>query len=715
MDESTFSPYWYRVSQLQPQLRKHAEIHRHFYGGEIWYVLQDHVTGKLYRFTPVLYHVIGLMDGKLTVHLLWEKVSDRYGDDAPTQGDIVRVLGQLHSAGVLLCDVPPDTAELLRRHEQQEKSGWKQNIKSPLSQRFSLFDPDKFLSGTVRFVRPCFSLASAVIWLAVVVTAIVLAAQHWSELTENMTDRVLSAQNLVLLWFVYPVIKVIHEFGHGYAVKVWGGRVHEMGIMFMVLMPMPYVDASSASAFPERRRRIIVSSAGIMVELFVAALALFLWLNLEPGIVRAICYNVMLIASISSVLFNGNPLLRYDGYYVLSDALEIPNLAQRSQQYVGHLTKRYILGLKNDEPPHVARGERFWLSTYCILSFVYRMFVYAGIILFIAGKFFFIGVILAVWALASMIIIPAYKKIHFVMFSPLLREKRTRAVSVSGGIVLSVILLLLFMPFPYFTRAEGVVWTPDEALVRAGTDGFVVAVETKPDSMVKKGDILIRCRDSQLEASVKVLRAELRSIQARYDAEVYENRVQASITKEEIANVRANLESDERKLSNLIIRSPGDGVFILPDADDMPGRYVRQGDLVAYVLDLCNPLVRVVVSQRDVDLVRERNRGVDIRFAENLRCVYPSVIKRQVPGVVEYLPSAILSSAGGGEIAVDPSDSEGLKPLDQLFQFDVEPVTGIDGFKIGGRVYVRFNHGFEPLAFQWYRSIRQLFLKRFNV
>jgi putative peptide zinc metalloprotease protein len=314
-----------------------------------------------------------------------------------------------------------------------------------------------------------------------------------------------------------------------------------------------------------------------------------------------------------------------------------------------------------------------------------------------------------------MIVIPVFKKIHFIMFSPVLRDKRPRAVFVVGSIILVVTLLLCSMPFPSWTRTEGVVWAPEESLVRTKTSGFVSSIKTKPNSYVKRGEILLECSDPLLVANVKVLKAELRALQARYDSEIYEDRVEASITKEEIANVRANLERQEGRQDELVIRSPADGIFILPDAADLPDRYIQQGDLIAYVLDVNQPTVRVVVSHSDVDLVRQRNRGVELRFVEKTDQLFPAIIKREVPGVLEYLPSTILSNAGGGSIAIDPSDQEGLKPIEKQFQFDIEPVGPVENVFIGGRVYVRFNHGFEPLAFQWYRSLRQLFLRRFNV
>ena len=344
MLRSLFSPSWYRVAQLKPRLRRHSHIHRHHYRGELWYVMQDQAAGRYYRFTPIAYQVIGLMDGKLTVQELWDKASERYGDDAPTQGDMVQLLSQLHSADILLCDIPPDTAELFRRHNKTEGAKWKNYLRSPLSLRFPLLNPEKFLSRTAPWVRPLFSIYGAIIWLAMVGVALVLVGLHWRELTENMLDRVFTGKNLVFLWLVYPLIKAAHELGHGYAIKILGGEVHEMGIMLLVLMPIPYVDASSASAFREKWQRVLVGAAGMIVELFVAALALFIWLQLPPCNFRAILFNVIVIAGVSTVLFNGNPLLRYDGYYILSDLLGILNLSQRGLNYLGYLCKRYLFG-----------------------------------------------------------------------------------------------------------------------------------------------------------------------------------------------------------------------------------------------------------------------------------------------------------------------------------------------------------------------------------
>lgn len=715
MEESLFSPSWYRIAKLKPRLRSHAHIHRHTYSGELWYVLQDHATGQFYRFTPVVFYVVGMMDGSRTIQELWDKALQHFGDNAPTQGDIVRLLGQLHASNVLQCDITPDTEELFRRFKKTEQTKLKMNLRTPLALRFPLFDPEKILRRFIGFVRPVFSIPGIILWATIVVTAVVLAAQHWAELNENFMDRVLSTQNLFLIWLIYPFIKALHEFGHAFAVKRWGGEVHEMGIMLLVLMPIPYVDASSASALREKWRRVVVGAAGMLVELFVAALALFLWLSIDHGVVRSVAYNIMLVAGVSTLLFNGNPLLRYDGYYILSDLLEIPNLAQRSINYLGYLIKRYMFGLNENNPPYVGQGERFWLIFYSIASFIYRIFIYAAIIMFIAGKFFTIGILLGIWAFLSMVIIPVFKGIHFVLFDPALYDRRTRAVIVSGALIIGIVISLFFMPFPSWTRAEGVIWVPEESLVRAGSSGFIERLKAIPNSFVKRGDTLIHCRDPLLEANVKVLKAQLKALEAQYTSAFYESRVRAKMIKEEIAHTKAALLRAEKRFADLTILSQSDGMFIIPNAEDLPGRYVNQGELVAYVVDIDRPTVRVVVPQSAVDLIRNLNNGVEVRLAERIEKTACAVIKREVPSAGKQLPSMVLGSIGGGEIATDPRDARGLKAMEKIFQFDLELTSPVDSVYVGGRVYVRFDHGLEPLAIQWYRDLRRLFLRRFNV
>jgi putative peptide zinc metalloprotease protein len=715
VSESVFSPSWYRVAKLKPRIRGHARVHRHDYRGQIWFVLQDHSTGRSHRFTAAAYHVIGLMDGKRSVHAIWEAASTQLGDDAPTQDEVIRLLGQLHSADVLQCDVSPDSLELFKRFQRHERQKWKRRLWSPLAVRVPLLDPERFLSRWLPLVRPLFGWTGLVVWCLVVAAGIVLAGAHWTDITENVADRVLAPHNLFLLWLIYPLVKALHELGHGFAVKTWGGEVHEMGIMFLVFMPVPYVDASSASAFREKEKRMMVGAAGIIVEMFLAAVALMVWVSVEPGIVRAIAYNVMLIGGVSTLLFNGNPLLRFDGYYVFADAIEIPNLASRATKYLGYVVKRYAFGARDMKSPASAPGEPGWFVVYGIAAFIYRLFIMSVIILFVAEKFFVIGVLLAIWAVGTQIVVPVAKAIGSLATDPAIQPSRGRAFAVSGVVVGALAAVMFLAPAPLWTRAEGIIWVPEQGQVRAGTDGFIARLVAKGQTRVRKGDTLIETEDPFLEARVAVLEARLRELDARHTAEQLSDRVRAAMTMEEMATVVADLVQARERRDELVIRSPADGVLVVPRAQHLQGRYLRQGELIAYVADPDTATVRVSVPQSDIGLLRERFRSVEAVIADWRVEPVTAVIERLVPAGTLRLPSAALGTAGGGVVPVSPSDPDGLTALERVFEFDIALLEVPPVSHIGRRVHVRFDYGEEPLAYQLYRTLRQLFLRRFDV
>jgi putative peptide zinc metalloprotease protein len=459
----------------------------------------------------------------------------------------------------------------------------------------------------------------------------------------------------------------------------------------------------------------VVGAAGIAVELFLGSLALFVWLSVEAGAVRAVAYNVMLISGISTLLFNGNPLLRFDGYYVLSDAIEIPNLGTRANKYLGYLFQRHLCAVKDADNPAETLGERVWMVFYGIAAFIYRMFIMFVIITFIAGKFFVIGVLLAIWALATQVVVPFGKSISHLATSPALRRQRGRVMGTSALVVLAVFGLLFVAPAPSWTRAEGVVWVPEEAQVRAGTEGFVERLLAPADSSVVRGQPLIEAHDPFLLTRVALLKAQLQELTAQYDALVLEDRVQAAMVREEMASVSANLQRAREREAELVIRSPADGRFVAPNAADLPGRFLTKGQLVAYVVEPKALMARVAVGQNDIAQVRGRTRGVEVMLAEWGAEPVAARINREVPGASQQLPTAALGSAGGGPFAVDPRDSKGITALGRVFQLELALSDVVRSPYLGARVYVRFDHGFEPIGFQIYRALRQLFLRQFDV
>lgn len=717
MTASLFSESWYRVAALKPRLRTHAQIHRHLYRGGIWYVLQDHASGRFHRFTPVANVIIGLMDGERTMQQIWDLACVQLGDEVPSQQEMIKLMSDLHRADVLQGDAATDIREQHERRERNLSMKLKQYIGNPMSLRFPLFDPDRLLQRMMPFVRPLFGWIGAILWCATLLIAIVLAAMNWPAFSSGMLDNVFSVENLLMMWVLFPLIKGVHELAHGLAVKARGGEVHEMGVMLLLLMPIPYVDASAASAFEDKRWRMLVGSAGILAELFIAALAMIAWVNLDPGVERAVAYNVILITGISTLLFNGNPFLRYDGYYILSDYLEIPNLGQRSNDYVGYLVNRYGFGLKGITSPVVARGEGPWFAFYAIASFMYRMFMMCTIVLLVAGKFFLFGVLVALWYVFSMLVKPVMVKLGYLFNSPNLQRARLRALAVSGLTVLAVLLALFWVPAPQYTMAEGVVWAPEEAQVRAGVDGFVTRVVAQPGYAVTKGQLLIECEDPELIARAAVLAAELLALEARYSAAEVDNQVQAGILAQQIEHAKVALALARQRLETIAVRSPGNGVFMLSDAKNPKGRLVQRGELLAYVVGNGPATVRVVIEQTEADLVRKGSRSVEVRATGDIGQVSTAKVLREVPAATNQLPSMTLSFEGGGRIGLDPQAADGnqMRTLQSLFVMDLVLPAHIASQQIGRRMYVRFEHAPSPIGQRWYHAGRRLFLRKFNV
>ena len=713
MAQNLLSGVWYRVADLRPRLRSHVRVNRHEYRGELWYVIADRISRRTHRVNPAAWFFVGLMNGRRRLQEVWDAAVERYGDAAPSQDEAIQLLGQLHAADLLQCDVSPDVDELLRRTQRIAQRGWIARTLSPLAIRVPLLDPERMLERWLPWYRPLFGPAGFLGWLAVVGWGIFTAAQHWDVLTQDLSHRVLDPGNLLVIGLVFPVIKALHEFGHACAVKAWGGEVHEMGIMLLVLMPVPYVDASAASAFPEKRRRVVVGAAGMLVELFIASLALLLWVEMQPGVARAVLFNVVLIAGVSTVLFNANPLLRFDGYYILGDLLEIPNLRQRAQQYAAALAQRWLFGMPAT-PAEGGASEKSLLLAFLVSSFAYRILITLAIALFIANEYFIVGVALAVWAVASATLLPLGALVVFLAFSPRLGQHRRRAALVSAALAATLLALAFLAPVPSWTNAQGVVSIPEQSLVRAGVDGFVTRVVANPGAVVRRGDALAEMRDPVLAARQRNLEGQVAELESRYQSERQERQVRAQMALDQLKGVNAELQRVRDRLRDLVLRSPADGRFSLASAEDLPGRYLKQGEAIGHVVADARLTARVVVPQQAVELVRGRTERVSVKLAERLEETLASRVLREVPRASDRLPSAALTQAGGGDAALDPRKGMETRSLQTYFEFEVElPQTR--AFHLGGRAYVRFDHAAESVGAQVWRWLRQLFLLRLAV
>ncbi len=405
-----YSALWHRVENLRPKMKPGVRVERHVIRGEVWYVTRDRLTAASHRLSAPVYAILMRMDGERTVTQIWQEVVELFGADAPSQDQVIQMLGQLSTFDLVQADTLADGRELAQRAEQMRGKRWLQQIQNPLFFKLPLFDPHRFLSVTAHLVRPFFSPLGLLLWLAIVGWFVMQGITHWQELSGNFSDRLLAPDNLVILFVLFPAIKLVHELGHAYSTRIFGGEVHEVGLMFLVFMPAPYVDATASAAFDDKWRRIVVAASGMMAELVLAAAAMAVWINAEPGVLRSAAFNTMMIASVSTLVFNSNPLLRFDAYYIFADLVEIPNLASRAAKWWYWLAQRYLFGMREAVNPITARGESFWFAVYAPHR---SSIAYGGLFdrACVGSYYFFIGVALVAWTLAQSFVWPLLKAI----------------------------------------------------------------------------------------------------------------------------------------------------------------------------------------------------------------------------------------------------------------------------------------------------------------
>jgi putative peptide zinc metalloprotease protein len=322
--------------------------------------------------------------------------------------------------------------------------------------------------------------------------------------------------------------------------------------------------------------------------------------------------------------------------------------------------------------------------------------------------------VLAIWGVGLQVVLPILKALGFVMVSPRLARCRLRALATTGFGVGGAAALLFLLPVNSWTVAEGVVWLPERSHLRAGTEGFVHQVLVQPDSWVKVGEPIIECEDPTLESEARVLEARIRELRLRYRHQRANDIALAQQIEEELRAAESELSRTNERRDALTIRASIEGMLVIHRPQDLPGRFLKQGDSVGYVIDGPSEAVRVVVPQGDADLVKSRTLSAEVRLAYKSENLLLADLQRAMPSATDRLPAKSLGTAGGGRVPVDPMDEEGLRSTEKLFQFDVALPRGAPTYYFGQRAHVRFEHGDQTLAAQWFRSLRQLFLARFQ-
>ncbi len=730
----TYDEHWHRVAPRRVRLRPCVDIFAQYFRGSRWYVVRDSLSGKFFRIRPAAYEFICELERSPTVGDAWQRRLEIDPENVPGQGEVVRLLSSLHRSGLLHSDQEGDVDPLAEAFAEEKRMEVRQRWSSILFFKFPLWNPDAFLRKTLPWVSGVFTRWGLLVWFLLLIWGAAAVANHWKAFAAE-TSAILGFANLPWMLLTVVLIKTLHELGHGYLCRKFGGEVPETGIMLLLFNPLPYVDASSSSAFRSKWRRIAVGGAGMYVELAVAAVAAIVWAYSGEGVVHRVAHNAVVLASVVTVLFNANPLLRFDGYHMLSDWLELPNLQTNASKMALYLLERHGFGLRSAENPAESRREAFWFTSYFFASIIYRTLILVGILLVISVHYLVFGVILALIFAFLWLVMPVVKAVVYLWSEPRLEACRRRAVGVSLLVMVVLVGFFALVPMPNHFRAEGVVRAENFSHVYAGANGYLTKVLVPSGQMVSKGTPLLLLTNEELDHNLDAVDAE----RMRADAQLRWALDEDPVAYQSLQPYARALEARRQRLLEdrqaLVIVAPCDGRWLAPDAVLYLGGMLSRGLEVGVVQGEGDFYVSAVIKQDDVSRIftKDQVHQAEVRVRGQEGAVLGLVDLKALPTERESLPSASLGLLGGGSTAVDTmaashsssavgrgfgNAGQGTRAAQPVFEVraaldrkDTAQVRLVHG----QRAVARMSLPSEPLLWQWVRSVRQLFQRTYRI
>lgn len=725
---STFSDLWYRLGPTRPTLGVHCNVIRQKFGSKTVFIVEDPAGGQYYRLSEAAHFFLGLLDGRRTVDEAWESCNAQLGDGAPTQRECVDLLSRLQLFGLLTGELPLDAGQVELRRRQARTAKLRQRTGMGLAFTIPLLNPEPWLEQSKHILRGIFSRPFFIVWLLVVGVGIYHVLTNTDRLFSEF-NHVIDPTNLAWAGLIFILLRGWHELGHAAACKAFGGRCTEIGLMLLLfVLPFPYCDASSAWRFPHVRHRVIVSAAGMLFETFLASIAAVLWAYSDPGTLRTVLYTTMVISGFTTLLFNLNPLLRYDGYYILSDLTGTANLWQRSREMWRFLVERGAFGIRAVRPPSVRDAAEFWLLTvYGALSFPYRIFVIFSIILLIWSNphYLTLGAVLAAFAMVMMLLFPLAAGAWYLATSPKLVGRRSRAVGIVGGVLGVVVILLGVIPAPASASAPAIVRPSRIESIRPKEPGHVKAIHARAGQPVKAGDPIMTLENDELAAELAQAMARLAQATIERDGSHRKSITEQAVAQLGVDHARYQAEQAQARVDALTIRAESTGVLTPvgmngTDLANLEGRYIPKGSLVALIASTDEMVIRAMLSDHDQAYVfpdgvsrlaadgvaaSVRLRG---RAGSELRA---SIVRFPTVGT-DVLDEPSLGAHAGGEISLDPTDTKSQRSIVPRFLVELKPDESAGPLWSGLRGKARFAAKPAPLVSQWWRKLSQVFSER---
>ncbi len=672
-----------------------------FYG-QLCFVIKDPVTLRYYRLQPIEHFLVTQMDGSRTARDLLGLLHQQFPDTSLTVQEVLRFVGMLHESHMLVGEGVAHAEWLAKRRTMARNRRFTDMAQNFLFFKIPLFHPDKLLTLMEESLgKIIFSWGMAWAAIGVVLLALWQLLLNMDRLS-HLPYSLLSWQNLMILYCVFIGTKVFHEFGHGLTTKHFGGEVSSMGIMLFIFTPSFYCDTSDAWMIPSRAARLWINAGGIVVELVIAALATFVWLYAQDDtMVSQIAMNVMISCSVATVIFNANPLMKYDGYYFLADLLEVPNLMTKGRQFMGYYVQKHVLGLKPTMPPD--RKRLWWMVAYAVGAGVYRwviLFGIVGLLYYFFDKYGMgpIGVMLAVAYVALTVLWPTVKAMKFLWKQRWDVSRRIAWVGAAGMAGFGLLAGIAMIPLKHSIREPLVVLSQRDEPIFVQTPGYLDAVDKDVGEAVRSGDVIARLSDpatQNLLDKATALRDE--EVQHATNAAMENKPAVMAAANMAIEAYNKQIELLRQRMTELVLRAPMDGVVMAETPlKRVVGNFIRPGEQLCRVIRTDRLQARISLPQQQAAMVQP-GMSVRIRLWSSPGAEIVSKVDRVSSTVSDQLIHPALASTIKGEVDVKADEEGHIRSTSRRSTVIIDLPTGLaqgdafwaDGMTGRGEIVVR--------------------------
>jgi putative peptide zinc metalloprotease protein len=696
-----------RRKAVRLKVRPDLQIFEQKYEGKTYHVVKDPVCLRYYRFNQQEFFVFRLFDGEHTLEQVRDRFEDEYKPHRLEYQDLESFARQLVTAGLVQHEQQGAGRHLFERRAKQRRLKRLTALTNILYWKIPVFDPDRILTRMYRYLwwifTPLFFAASVGLMLAAVVHVTLHFDTFYAKLPAY--QEFFSWNSVLYMWISLGVVKIIHEFGHGLSCKAFGGESHEMGVLLMCLSPCLYCNVTDAWTLADKWKRIIISFAGIYVELVIAAVATFVWwYTPHYPVVNNIALCVMVLCSVSTVVFNANPLMRFDGYYILADWLEIPNLREKANRFLNNLFLSKALGVEVPPEAYMAPWRKWLFVVYAIASWVYRWVILFGILWFLADflgpKLKILSQMLALVSLASIFVWPSYRIVKNVRQRGRLPDMKSVRVNITLAVAAGLVAAFFLAPLPVSRVHETGLVEIDPAAIEIKTltvPARLTALKARSGQWVEAGNPLGEFHSEKLDIEIGKAKAKLDAAEAaarrlenamkiaradgrEADAKTFQKN--ADDARGEARGAAVNLRDLQDDWDrNRELKAPRAGrVIAAPLPDEVNKTFDQEAILRSPLFSVGDPsrlIIRVPVSPPDYRLLKE---DLAARGELSVSIHVKGRSDRDFAGRVRRLPAQNaatvpiqLTQRGGGPLAVKPGgDPNVLQPLAQVYLVEVE-------------------------------------------